>query len=76
MRIVYDDDDYHLCLVSQVINAHKLGAKAVIIVNTEDKSTMRLKALPGPLSAIHTTLLPLLIHIHNFLLICTSYPLS
>mmetsp|Transcript_21535 Transcript_21535/g.31287 ORF Transcript_21535/g.31287 Transcript_21535/m.31287 type:complete len:870 (+) Transcript_21535:112-2721(+) len=30
----------------KVINAQKLGAKAVIIVNTDDKKTMRLMALP------------------------------
>ena len=30
----------------KVINAQKLGAKAVIIVNTDDKKTMRLNALP------------------------------
>lgn len=30
----------------KVINAQKLGAKAVMIVNTDDKKTMRLNALP------------------------------
>ncbi len=30
----------------KVINAQQLGAKAVIIVNTDDKKTMRLMALP------------------------------
>ena len=30
----------------KVINAQKLGAKAVVIVNTDDKKTMRLMALP------------------------------
>ena len=30
----------------KVINAQKLGAKAVLILNTDDKKTMRLSALP------------------------------
>jgi hypothetical protein len=30
----------------KVINAQKLGAVAVMIVNTDDKKTMRLMALP------------------------------
>jgi len=37
----------------QVINAQKLGAKAVIIVNTDDKSTLRLKALPGRVGPLY-----------------------
>jgi len=37
----------------KVINAQKLGAKAVIIVNTDDKSTLRLMALPDEEPHIH-----------------------
>jgi hypothetical protein len=37
---------------AQVINAQKLGAKAVIIVNTDDMKTMRLMALPDEVPLI------------------------
>jgi hypothetical protein len=37
----------------KVINAQKLGAKAVIIVNTDDTKTMRLQALPDELPLIN-----------------------
>ena len=36
----------------KVINAQKLGAKAVIIVNTDDMKTMRLMALPDEVPMI------------------------
>lgn len=36
----------------KVINAQKLGAKAVVIVNTDDKKTMRLMALPDEIPLI------------------------
>jgi hypothetical protein len=36
----------------KVINAQKLGARAVIIVNTDDKATMRLMALPDEVPLI------------------------
>lgn len=36
----------------KVINAQKLGAKAVIIVNTDDMKTMRLMALPDEVPLI------------------------
>lgn len=37
----------------KVINAQKLGAKAVIIVNTDDMKTMRLMALPDEVPQIN-----------------------
>lgn len=37
----------------KVINAQKLGAKAVMIVNTDDTKTMRLMALPDEIPLIH-----------------------
>lgn len=37
----------------KVINAQKLGAKAVMIVNTDDVKTMRLMALPDEMPLIH-----------------------
>ena len=37
----------------KVINAQKLGAKAVIIVNTDDMKTMRLMALPDEVPLIN-----------------------
>lgn len=36
----------------KVINAQKLGAKAVVIVNTDDMKTMRLMALPDEVPLI------------------------
>ena len=36
----------------KVINAQKLGAKAVMIVNTDDQKTMRLMALPDEIPLI------------------------
>jgi hypothetical protein len=36
----------------KVINAQKLGAKAVMIVNTDDQKTMRLMALPDEVPLI------------------------
>ncbi len=36
----------------KVINAQKLGAKAVMIVNTDDMKTMRLMALPDEVPQI------------------------
>ena len=37
----------------KVINAQKLGAKAVMIVNTDDMKTMRLMALPDEVPLIN-----------------------
>lgn len=37
----------------KVINAQKLGAKAVMIVNTEDKSSIRLRAMPDEEPLVH-----------------------
>ncbi len=37
----------------KVLNAQKLGAKAVIIVNTDDLKTMRLNALPDEIPMIN-----------------------
>lgn len=39
----------------KVLNAQKLGAKAVIIVNTDDKKTMRLMAQPDEVPLINIT---------------------
>jgi hypothetical protein len=39
----------------KVINAQKLGAAAVVILNTDDKATMRLMALPDELPLINIT---------------------
>ena len=45
----------------KVINAQKLGAKAVMIVNTDDMKTMRLMALPDEVPLINIPLAPVLI---------------
>ena len=39
----------------KVLNAHKLGAKAVVILNTDDKKSMRLMAQPDEVPLINIT---------------------
>ena len=58
----------------KVLNAQKLGAKAVVILNTDDKKSMRLMAQPDEVPLINITCI-MVFPIHRVSLLMGSHVL-